>query len=251
MGAIYSILNKENGKIYVGQSVKPNKRLSQHRSQLRGEYHPNHHLQNAFNKYGEEAFEFNVLEYCDDDKLNDNEIWWINYFDSMNQSKGYNLQTGGDSNYSFPDEIKEKIKSNTPIKREKDHPMYGRKHSDESIQRMKESHRKNPSWLGRHHTEESKRKISEARKGMKFTEEHKRNISLNHADQSGENNGCWGTSVIEEYGGLDYLIECAENGKSQTKTAEEIGIARGTIYDYLKARGYKWTELAEGGDSRW
>lgn len=248
MGCIYSILNKVIGKIYVGQSINPKGRRSQHFSQLRGNYHPNNHLQNSFNKYGESAFEFMILENCDDEKLNDNEKWWIGYFDSMNDSKGYNLQSGGDSNYEVSDETKQKIKQNTPHRSGKNHPMYGKKHSEKSIQKMREAHKKNPSWLGRHHTEESKLKISESRKGMKFTEEHKRNISLNHADQSGENNGCWGTSVIEDYGGLDYLIDCAKSGKSQTATAEEIGIARGTIYDYLKARGYKWSDIAKGGD---
>lgn len=63
MGVIYSMLNKEIGEIYVGQFVKLNERLSQRRSQLRGEYHPNYHLQNAFNKYGDEVFEYNILEY--------------------------------------------------------------------------------------------------------------------------------------------------------------------------------------------
>lgn len=33
-------------------------------------------------------------------------------------------------------------------------------------------------WLGRHHTEESKLKISKARKGMKFSEEHKQNMRM-------------------------------------------------------------------------
>ena len=48
---------------------------------------------------------------------------------------------------------------------------------------------------GLKHSEESKRKISEANKGRlkgikkgPFTEEHKKNLSLNHADVSGENN---------------------------------------------------------------
>lgn len=63
MGVIYSMLNKEIGEIYVGQFVKLNERLFQRRSQLRGEYHPNYHLQNAFNKYGDEVFEYNILEY--------------------------------------------------------------------------------------------------------------------------------------------------------------------------------------------
>lgn len=41
---------------------------------------------------------------------------------------------------------------------------------------------------GKHHSEETKRKMSDAAKGRIFTEEHKRKISKNHADISGINN---------------------------------------------------------------
>lgn len=45
---------------------------------------------------------------------------------------------------------------------------------------------------GRHHSEETKKKISDKNKGRKFTEEHKHNISKNHADISGKNNPMYG-----------------------------------------------------------
>ena len=55
------------------------------------------------------------------------------------------------------------------------------------------------------HTEESRRKLSESRKGQRynigvpFTEERKRHLSENHADVSGENNPCWGKKwTLEE-----------------------------------------------------
>lgn len=38
-------------------------------------------------------------------------------------------------------------------------------------------HNKPPSWLGRHHTEESKQKISEAQRGVPNTHEHNQKIS--------------------------------------------------------------------------
>ena len=37
---------------------------------------------------------------------------------------------------------------------------------------------KQSHWLGKHHTEEAKRKIAEARKGMKFSEETKKKLSI-------------------------------------------------------------------------
>ena len=59
---IYMILNKNNGKIYIGQSIDAEYRMKKHKQQLTGNYHSNTHLQRAWNKYGEDAFEFNLLE---------------------------------------------------------------------------------------------------------------------------------------------------------------------------------------------
>jgi group I intron endonuclease len=59
---IYQILNKVNGKSYVGSAVNIKKRWAVHRHTLRNNKN-SPHLQKAWNKYGEESFEFNVLEY--------------------------------------------------------------------------------------------------------------------------------------------------------------------------------------------
>lgn len=49
-------------------------RHCRHFGELNRNVHNNKHLQNAWNKYGEESFEFNVLEYCDVELLNEREI---------------------------------------------------------------------------------------------------------------------------------------------------------------------------------
>lgn len=61
---IYMIINTKNGKRYVGSSINIKKRLWEHRSTLRHNHHDNQHLQNAWNKYGEQAFEYSILEVC-------------------------------------------------------------------------------------------------------------------------------------------------------------------------------------------
>lgn len=59
---IYIIQNLINGNIYIGSSSNIKRRFSQHKSTLRHNTHKNKHLQNAWNKYGEENFEFIIIE---------------------------------------------------------------------------------------------------------------------------------------------------------------------------------------------
>lgn len=63
--AIYLIFNKINGKQYIGSAVNFTQRKAEHIRTLRGKRHKNKHLQNAWNKYGEDSFEFSILEYVD------------------------------------------------------------------------------------------------------------------------------------------------------------------------------------------
>lgn len=65
VGGIYYIKNLSNGKMYIGSSVNLIVRLEIHRSSLRGNYHDNPHLQNSWNKHGEDAFECGVMEITD------------------------------------------------------------------------------------------------------------------------------------------------------------------------------------------
>ena len=64
ISGIYKIVNKINGKYYVGSSVNCHNRWIQHRHGLRYNKHHNNHLQNAYNYYGEDNFNFIVIEHC-------------------------------------------------------------------------------------------------------------------------------------------------------------------------------------------
>lgn len=59
---IYMIINKINNKKYIGSATRLKERWRCHRSLLRRNKHFNSHLQNAWIKYGEENFEFKVIE---------------------------------------------------------------------------------------------------------------------------------------------------------------------------------------------
>ena len=62
MIGIYKIENKVNGKVYVGQSIDIERRWYSHKTQLNGNRHGNVHLQNAWNKNGNNSFEFVIVE---------------------------------------------------------------------------------------------------------------------------------------------------------------------------------------------
>lgn len=60
-------------------------------------------MQNSFNKYGEDAFEFGVIEYCNPDKLDELEIAYMNLYNV--KINGFNICDGG--THKFPDNSNE------------------------------------------------------------------------------------------------------------------------------------------------
>ena len=81
------IENIVNNKKYIGQTTKQVEvRLSRHFYDLHKNNHANQHIQNAFNKYGEDKFEFWILETCDKVKdtlifIEQKYIVWYNKMD--------------------------------------------------------------------------------------------------------------------------------------------------------------------------
>ena len=87
---IYMCTCIKNNKSYIGQSQDVKLRKCQHLSALRYNKHWNKYLQNAYNKYGEDKFVWEVLEYCDECDLDPKEIYWISYYDTYRN--GFNAK---------------------------------------------------------------------------------------------------------------------------------------------------------------
>ena len=90
ISGIYKIRNKKTNKIYVGKSVNIEERWKQHKSELFFKKHHNVDLQEDYNKFGEDIFEYSVLELCEKDKLFDRERCWIDTFNA--REFGYNYE---------------------------------------------------------------------------------------------------------------------------------------------------------------
>ena len=184
---IYLITNTLNGKVYVGSAAKFNKRWTDHKSDLRKKRHHNPHLQHSWDKYGEAAFCFSILEHTTFADLLIREQYYIDFYNATDPSVGYNVcpVAGSGAGRTMSEESKEKMRKF----------RLGTKQSEETKAKIREaSIGSNNHFYGKKHTNatkglisaankgtslslETKQKMSEAHKGRVFTEEHKAKIS--------------------------------------------------------------------------
>lgn len=99
MIGIYKIENLINGKIYIGQSKNIEKRWTAHRTRPFNQNSKQYDspLYRSIRKYGLENFSFVVLEETLIEDLDNREKYWIEYYESHDKEKGYNLTDGGNS----------------------------------------------------------------------------------------------------------------------------------------------------------
>lgn len=91
---IYCIVNIQNNKIYIGQTGQNfQKRYWHHKWKLNSGTHDNKFLQNEWNKYGKNCFEYRVIEVVDKKSLDDAEKKWIATYRELGICM--NLQDGG------------------------------------------------------------------------------------------------------------------------------------------------------------
>lgn len=85
----------------------------------------------------------------------------------------------------------------------------GRKHSEETKQKLREDNLKNPRryWLGKKFSKEYRKKLSEAHKGYKMPEEQKRKIGKKSRERKGEKCGSWKGGITPEYRRIRHSIE--------------------------------------------
>jgi group I intron endonuclease len=141
MQAIYQIRNTINNKIYIGSTNNIRKRCNNHRSKLNNNIHENQYLQQAWNKYGENNFEFSIIEEVQDFNRIEKEIFYLNEKRSYERHIGYNFD------------------KNPTDKSGKNNPFYGKKHTQEVKDKIK--------TIANNRSEELKKKMGEKNIGEK------------------------------------------------------------------------------------
>lgn len=149
---IYKIVNLVNDKFYVGSTIHKKVRFRQHRKLLRGNRHHCKHLQAAWNKYGEEKFDFRVVEEVPEAvSLQEVEDRWLK--EHVGQTYCYNTGHSSDAPWR-----------NAPAYKT---PNFGRPVTEEQKQQISQTLKDfyaqdyfNHPRVGKQHTEETKAKIS-------------------------------------------------------------------------------------------
>lgn len=132
---IYKIVNIVNKKVYIGKASNIDSRFRSHKSYLRRNTHYNNHLQRSWNKYGENSFKFEVIEYCEKDILIERENYWMKHYNSFDFRYGYNILQPDENNnsYMYPEDIKEIMSEKATIYSDNDLIDYLKKYYHENI----------------------------------------------------------------------------------------------------------------------
>ena len=194
MFVIYSITNKINNKRYIGVTTNFYNRKRVHLWAMKNLKHKNEKLLKAVKKYGFENFSIDIIEEPEGDWIEalKKENYYINFYDSHNN--GYNRSDGFDGSSLY-------------------------KPSEEILIKQSERMKGNKYWLGRKHTDEEKKKISEANKGKFVSEESRRKMSeARKGKMTGKDNPFYGKHHSKET--MDIIKEkigkkvmCVETGQ--------------------------------------
>lgn len=155
---IYKITNPK-GKVYIGQSINIENRKERYEKYIKYMF-SQPKIYNSIQKYGWGKHKFEVIEECSMEQLNERETYWKQYY--LNQFKeNWEMvlfcglyDTGGGP---LSEETKQKISK----------ALLGSQH-----------------MLGKNHTEETKKLMSEKSKGKLKSENHKNNMKKPKSEQA-------------------------------------------------------------------
>lgn len=234
---VYRITNTRNGHFYVGSSKNIGKRITQHKVDLRRNAHHSPYLQRAWNKYGEESFEFSLIEECSIDDALDREQY---YLDSL--CPAYNVSADAVSpmkDKTHSPAVVEKIKAKLHSMFTKDQLVQRAKHAN-SYAQLPESREHHKESVSLSFTPERISKIKKIQLELWKTDEHKTKMSNAHKHYTDEIKKKFSDAQKKLWENPDNRerFSIARRGKGRAKyTVEEVQKIRSLHFsDGLSAR---------------
>lgn len=175
--AIYAIVNNVTCDMYVGSAVVVNRRWSAHRRDLAKQCHHNTRLQRAYDKYGADAFDWEIVQFVDNKaELIAREQFWMDFFAPV-----YNGRPIANSPLGTKHSAETRAKMSAAAKKK----VFSEAHKQniskakKGICTISEEQKKRLSVLntGKVYSAEVRAKVSAASTGRYYTDEAKQKIS--------------------------------------------------------------------------
>lgn len=207
---VYILICRPNATRYVGSSLDVKKRAGGHIASLVDGKHQNKRLQRAFDEYGLDAFDWKLLQQYrgDHQELKNLEKKWFLRI-QQSGSKMFNVLVPGTGTsgmrfkrssrirQKFSDLAKKRVKENGLPAGFGGSTFLGKEHTPEAKKKISDSHRGILNGMyGKHIPEEQRLASSASKIGIGLSEEHKRKISQS---KKGKTNGHIGMKYDQEW----------------------------------------------------
>jgi len=164
---IYKILNKIDGKFYIGSTCSIDRRFKEHKRDLNNGKHHSIYLQRAWDKYGEDAFVFEVIHECFKEEVRDKEQYFLDHYRSYNYRIGYNMNRKVDSREGRSMSLESRMRMSNS-KKGRPSPRLGSRMSEEAKKKSSLSHKNQKAWnkgMVDVYSEEAKYQMGKGRRG--------------------------------------------------------------------------------------
>ena len=200
---IYCIEHLNSGRLYVGSAISLDRRRKEHFNALNRGKHHSRFLQRAWNKHGEQAFQFRVLLHCAPENL----LWYEQtLLDAWRPD--YNSAPTAGSQLGF-------------------------KHGPEAKARMAEAAKRTRNFTGHRHSEETKQRISRKKTGVTFGRYPKERVERAAAAMRA------GRRALNE-SQVRAIREMKALGIKHRDVASEIGCSYWAVADVVRGRSFGW-----------
>lgn len=222
---VYCITDTKSGRRYVGSAVSFKKRWREHRNSLKRGQHHSQFMQRTFHARSD-AFSFQVLLYCSIDNLL---MYEQRFLDAWKPEFNTSPVAGSQLGYRHTADTRKKMSMSRP----KDFsPMTGKKHTEETKARISEN-RKGKG--GGEQTPERRANISKALKGRIVTPEIRARISATLTGTS------TGRGLLNE-DQVRSIRKLHGEGLRQCEIARELNLPKMRVHVVVAGHGYGWVD---------